>query len=77
MLHDLTILAFLPLGGWELGVVVVLALLIFYGKRMPDIGRNLGRSIVEFKKGLSGEDQAEEKPPTTPAQSDQESGKTS
>jgi sec-independent protein translocase protein TatA len=77
-------LAFLPLGGWELAVVIILALVLFYGKRMPEIGRNLGKSIVEFKKGLSSpaEDDASQNagnsaPPAPTAQSDQESGKTS
>ncbi|MBN1345791.1 MAG: twin-arginine translocase TatA/TatE family subunit [Phycisphaerae bacterium] len=74
----------MPLGGWELAVVIMLALVIFYGKRMPEIGRNLGKSIVEFKKGLtSPAEESNEKPsgnstsPTPPAQSEQGTGKTS
>jgi sec-independent protein translocase protein TatA len=80
LLSNLMILAFLPLGGWELAVVIVVALVLFYGKRMPEIGRNLGKSIVEFKKGLSGSEKLEEKPTGTsqpPAQSDQEAGNAS
>ena len=26
--------------------------MLFFGKRLPDVGRGLGRSISEFKKGL-------------------------
>ncbi len=80
MFYDLTILALLPLGGWELGIVIIVAMLVFYGKRLPDIGRNMGRSIVEFKKGIAGVDDDEKKAPAKPAepaQSDQSSGKTS
>lgn len=81
MLTDLQLLAFLPLGGWELAVVIVVALVLFYGKRMPEIGRNLGKSIVEFKKGLSGSDEKSEGKSTTtnptPSKSDQESGNAS
>lgn len=45
-------LAFLGnLGPWELIVIGIVALLLF-GKRLPEVGRSLGRGIVEFKKGL-------------------------
>jgi len=45
------ILAWVP-GPWEIAIVAVIALLLF-GKRLPEIGKSLGRGIVEFKKGLS------------------------
>src|SRR5256714_6409849 len=28
--------------------------LLFFGKRLPEVGRSLGKGIVEFKKGLKG-----------------------
>lgn len=40
-------------GGWEMIVILVIALLIF-GKRLPEVGKSLGKGIVEFKKGLKG-----------------------
>jgi len=47
-------LAFISLPGhWELLALAVIGLLIF-GKRLPEVGKSLGRSIVEFKKGLKG-----------------------
>ncbi len=46
-------LAFGPIGYWELLALALLGLLIF-GKRLPEVGRSIGRGIVEFKRGLSG-----------------------
>ena len=47
-------LAFIHMpSGMEWIIVLVIALLIF-GRKLPDVGRSLGRGIVEFKKGLKG-----------------------
>ncbi len=40
-------------GPTEWIVIGVVAVLIF-GNRLPDVGRSVGKSIVEFKKGLKG-----------------------
>lgn len=40
-------------SGFELVVILVVALLLF-GKRLPDVARSLGKGIVEFKKGVKG-----------------------
>lgn len=42
----------MPMGA-EWIVIAALGLLIF-GKRLPEVGRGLGRSIIEFKKGMKG-----------------------
>ena len=42
----------MPMGA-EWIVIAALGLLIF-GKRLPEVGRSLGKGIVEFKKGLKG-----------------------
>ena len=41
------------LGPTEMLVVMGIAVLLF-GKRLPEVGRSLGKGIVEFKKGLNG-----------------------
>ena len=38
-------------GGMEWIVILVIGLLLF-GRRLPDVARSLGKSIVEFKKGM-------------------------
>ena len=47
-----------PMLAWGLGMqeLIVLGLfgLLVLGKRLPEVGKSLGKSIVEFKKGLSG-----------------------
>ena len=40
------------IGPWEIAIVLVLALLIFGPKKLPDLGSSLGRSITGFKRGL-------------------------
>ncbi len=40
-------------GMWEAIVLGLLGVLIF-GKRLPEVGKSIGKGIVEFKKGLSG-----------------------
>lgn len=38
---------------WELLIILGIALLLF-GRRLPEVGRSLGKGIIEFKKGLKG-----------------------
>lgn len=47
-------LAFINMpGGWEWVLILLVALLLF-GKRLPEVGRSVGKAIVEFKKGVKG-----------------------
>jgi len=48
------LVGFLPnLGFSEVMVLMVIGVLLF-GRRLPEVGRYLGKGIVEFKKGLKG-----------------------
>ena len=53
MTYDLNSLALSLPGGSEWILIALFGLLLF-GKRLPEVGKSLGRSIVEFKKGLKG-----------------------
>jgi sec-independent protein translocase protein TatA len=46
--------------GW-MEILIILGLgVILFGRRLPEVGRYLGKGIVEFKKGLKGiEDEVE------------------
>jgi sec-independent protein translocase protein TatA len=44
-------LAFGMPGFPELCVVALIGLLLF-GKRLPEVGRSIGKTVVEFKKGM-------------------------
>ncbi|MCA1731519.1 MAG: twin-arginine translocase TatA/TatE family subunit [Actinobacteria bacterium] len=47
-------------GGPELIIVLVIILLLFGAKRIPELAKGLGSGIREFKKGTSGQDEKEE-----------------
>lgn len=58
---DASLAIFTGMPGWaEMMMVAAVGLLIF-GRRLPEVGRSLGKGIVEFKRGLRGiEDEVEE-----------------
>jgi sec-independent protein translocase protein TatA len=41
-------------GPWEIVLLLLLALLLFGAKRLPEIGRSMGKGMREFKDSLSG-----------------------
>lgn len=59
-------LAFSMPGGWEWLAIAVVGLLIF-GKRLPEVGRSLGKGIVEFKRGLKGIEEEADRASDRPA----------
>jgi sec-independent protein translocase protein TatA len=42
-------------GPMELVIVLVIALIVLGPKRLPEVGRSVGRGMREFKESISGE----------------------
>jgi sec-independent protein translocase protein TatA len=47
----------------ELIIILVVVLVIFGPKRLPDLGRSLGRGMREFKDSVTGKDKDDEQLP--------------
>ena len=52
------------IGAPELIVILVIALLVLGPKKLPEVGRSVGRGMREFKESISGNDKDDEEIPT-------------
>ena len=48
----ITPLLFGSLGFWEIALIVLVILLLFGGKKIPELMRGLGKGVKSFKEGL-------------------------
>ena len=39
-----------PIGVWEMVIILVIALIVFGPRKLPELGRSLGKSLGEFKR---------------------------
>ncbi|MGN6696022.1 MAG: Sec-independent protein translocase subunit TatA/TatB [Aquihabitans sp.] len=53
----------MDVGPAELLIVLVIALVLFGGKKIPDLARSLGQAKNEFEKGVRGEQPGDEPAP--------------
>jgi sec-independent protein translocase protein TatA len=61
------------IGPLELGIVLVIALIILGPKKLPDMGRSLGKGMREFKSAVTGDNNDDDrKPELTAAEADQD-----
>tara|TARA_B100000929_G_scaffold95480_1_gene74885 strand:- start:65 stop:370 length:306 start_codon:yes stop_codon:yes gene_type:complete len=49
---------FLAIGPWQVVLVAVVILLLFGGKKIPELMKGLGSGIKEFKKGVKEEEES-------------------
>jgi sec-independent protein translocase protein TatA len=67
------------IGPWEIGGLILLAIILFGAKKLPEIGKGLGKGLREFRdatKGLTDDEKphAEDKPAVPPAKDDRGAG---
>jgi sec-independent protein translocase protein TatA len=53
-----SVMLFFSMGGSEWILIVVVVLVLFGGKKIPELMRGMGRGVKEFKDGISGSDDA-------------------
>jgi sec-independent protein translocase protein TatA len=51
------------IGPLEIVIVLIIALIVFGPKRLPELGSSLGRGIREFKETISGDRRDDDDPP--------------
>ncbi|HMT04344.1 MAG: twin-arginine translocase TatA/TatE family subunit [Solirubrobacterales bacterium] len=61
------------IGPLEIAIVLIIALIVFGPKKLPELGKSLGRGLSEFKDGLSNvgkddHDEDEDEPDSEPAE---------
>jgi sec-independent protein translocase protein TatA len=50
------------IGQWEILIIVLVIVLIFFGgKKIPELMKGMGKGIRSFKEGMSGEDEKGDK----------------
>lgn len=48
-------------SAWDITLILVVVLLLFGGKKLPELAKSLGQSLNEFKRGRGEADKPEEK----------------
>jgi len=54
-----SVLLFFSMGGSEWILIVVVVLVMFGGKKIPELMKGMGRGVKEFKEGINGTDEAD------------------
>lgn len=47
-------------GPWQIVIIAVLILLLFGGKKIPELMKGVGRGIKEFKEGINPDEEEKE-----------------
>jgi sec-independent protein translocase protein TatA len=60
------------IGPWELAILLIVVLLVFGPKRLPEMGKSLGKGMREFKNSVTGKEDEEHRPELTAAAVEEE-----
>ena len=52
------------IGGWQIAAILIVVLLLFGGKKIPELMKGLGKGIKEFKDGIAGDEETKDKDDT-------------
>ena len=55
-----------PIGPMELALIVLIIVIIFGARKLPELGKSMGEGIKNFKKSISSKDNDEDKPVDKP-----------
>ncbi len=58
-----------PIGPLEIGIILLIVLVIFGPKRLPELGKSLGGGMRNFKDSVTGKDDDEDESPQIEAAS--------
>jgi len=58
-------------GIWELIVIVILVVVIFGGRKLPELGKGLGQGLANFRRAMRDADQRQADPK---AEADRDTG---
>lgn len=51
---------------WHLAILAIVILVLFGGRKIPEVMRGVGQGVREFKEGMRGEQSNQPNTPTTP-----------
>lgn len=66
------LLLFGSLGIWEILLIVLVVLLLFGAKKIPELMKSMGKGVKNFKEGMNGETGKEETGKEEPHKSEEE-----
>ncbi len=61
-----------PVGPTELLLIILIIVIIFGARKLPELGKSMGEGIKNFKKSISSKEKDEELPPDKPKPPDKE-----
>jgi sec-independent protein translocase protein TatA len=55
-----------PVGPTELILIILIIVIIFGARKLPELGKSLGEGIKNFRKSISSKEKEDETPPEKP-----------